>query len=290
MVVFLFLVGLIFGSFINALVWRLRQQLDDDGTPHKLSVKRQKELSITRGRSMCPVCKHQLSGFDLIPVLSWVSLRGRCRYCQKPISPQYPVVELLTGILFAITYWFWPFQVTGVEWFALVGFLVALVCLISLALYDWHWRILPTRLIYMAGVVYGLGLLLTCFMGAGYDRFIDAISGAGVYFVIFLSIFMVSDLMKRRNPDAKEWLGFGDVRLSFVLGLVAGSSLNVFLAMFIASMLGLVCTAPSLLSRKATMRSQIPFGPFLIVGAWVAFLWGGIILNGYTGLLDSLLM
>src|SRR5579871_5847178 len=99
----LIVVGLAAGSFVNALVWRVHEQSKK---------KKSAELSILKGRSMCPRCKHELAASDLIPVLSWLWLRGKCRYCQKPISPQYPVVELAVALVFVSSYFWWPGNLT----------------------------------------------------------------------------------------------------------------------------------------------------------------------------------
>src|SRR5690348_8244818 len=106
--------GLGLGSFVNALVWRLHEQeLAEEEPKHKRAKGKArqlsaKELSIVSGRSMCPDCHHELAPQDLIPVLSWLWLRGKCRYCSKPISWQYPLVELVTAALFIVSYLSWP--------------------------------------------------------------------------------------------------------------------------------------------------------------------------------------
>ncbi|MEX2014368.1 MAG: prepilin peptidase, partial [Candidatus Saccharimonadales bacterium] len=114
----LVLFGLSLGSFINALVWRLWQQENK-----KQKTKNDRRYSILKGRSICPHCKHILQAKDLIPVLSWVLLRGKCRYCNKPISAQYPLVEAGTAALFILSYVFWPaFQDLHFETVDIIGF------------------------------------------------------------------------------------------------------------------------------------------------------------------------
>ena len=92
--------GLVFGSFVNAFAWRLHEQESLLEKKKKPSAKQLAKLSIVKGRSMCPECKHELAAKDLIPVFSWITLKGKCRYCGKPISWQYPAVELATALLF----------------------------------------------------------------------------------------------------------------------------------------------------------------------------------------------
>src|SRR5882762_114793 len=106
-IVVLAILGLCFGSFVNAAVWRIYAQ--EQVKSKKLQVKKSTNLSIVNGRSVCPHCEHELAAKDLMPVFSWLSLGGKCRYCKKPISRQYPLVELLTAVLFVFSYLYWPF-------------------------------------------------------------------------------------------------------------------------------------------------------------------------------------
>lgn len=282
LVVELFVFGLIFGSFINALVWRTHEQLDEDGNAKKLSKKKQKELSIIKGRSMCPHCKHELAVMDLLPVVSWVALKGKCRYCKKPISKEYPVVELLTALLFVGVYLAWPYNLIGSEWVLFISWLGALVPLIALAVYDAKWYVLPTRLIYVSTAIYASGLLLYSVIAKDTDRLGWSFIAAIAYFVLFYCIFMASSVAKHRGWSSKEWLGFGDVRLAFLLGLLVGTPGNVFVAIFLASIIGLIVALPGLLAKKMEFTTLIPFGPFLISGAVVAFLFGDRLIGWYV--------
>jgi prepilin signal peptidase PulO-like enzyme (type II secretory pathway) len=281
-VVYLFALGLIFGSFINAWVWRLRQQLDDDGEPKKLSKKQRKELSILHGRSMCPSCKHVLAIKDLVPVFSWLWLKGKCRYCNAPISKQYPLIELLTGVLFAISYILWPVTLTGYEWIVFIGWLVTLVPLMTMALYDARWFILPSQLIYIGIVAYGTSLLLYAALTSNWPIFWNAIVGAFVWCGLFFGIYYASFVANKQGWADKEWLGFGDVRLALLLGLLAGTAFNVFVALFLASIIGLLVILPSIARSKTTLTTQIPFGPFLILGATLALFFGSSLVDWYT--------
>jgi leader peptidase (prepilin peptidase)/N-methyltransferase len=280
--IYVFLIGLAFGSFINALVWRLSEQLDSAGNRKKLSKTQKKDLSIVTGHSMCPNCQHRLAAKDLIPVFSWLMLKGRCRYCHKPISIQYPAVELTTASLFALSYAFWPYTLDGNEWFIFTGYLVALICLIAMAVYDIKYTILPSRLIYIAGLSYALPLLLVGLIDKDNIRFGMAVLSGVLYFAIFFSIFIASYWANKKGLSGKDWLGYGDVRLAFLLGLIVGDPILVFFAIFFASLIGIIVTLPSMLSKKVGLTSQIPFGPFLIAGAIVTFWWGDYILNWYS--------
>lgn len=289
MFVFIAFLGVILGSFINAFVWRLRQQLDDDGVPRKLSAAQKHKLSITKGRSMCPQCRHLLAPKDLMPVLSWLLLKGRCRYCGKPISAVYPIVELLTGLLFAVTYIAWPYQLIGAEWLIFAGFLMMLVFLIVLSIYDLRWWILPTRLIYTAAIVYGMSLLIGSHILGEPWRFWESLSAAGLYGVLFFTIYIISYYRSKTDSSRQDLLGFGDVRLAFVLGLAVGVPANVFLAMFLSSLVGLVAAVPDLARKQKNLGSAMPFGPFLVFGAWAAALWGADMVVVYSNLIEAML-
>jgi len=110
----LFVLGLVFGSFVNALIWRVHKKKD-----------------IISGRSQCVKCGHRLAAKDLVPVLSWLALRGRCRYCKKPISWQYPIVEIALGLVFAASYHFWPVTLSGGQWLLFVTWLTVSVGLLA---------------------------------------------------------------------------------------------------------------------------------------------------------------
>lgn len=282
LLMFLFIVGIILGSFINALVWRLRQQLDDDGNYKKLSDKKTREVSIVHGRSMCPHCKHQLTAKDLVPVFSWLLLKGKCRYCHKPIAKQYPLVEGVTALLFGLSYIWWPYEFSFAGWLLFIGWLLTLIILLALAIYDAKWYILPSRLVYTGSGIYLVALGLYSIAAKSTDLLLGSLLAGAIYFTVFVTIYLMSYLANSRGWSSKDWLGFGDVRLAFLLGLVAGSPLNVFVAIFLASIIGLCFTLPSVITKKVQLSSQVPFGPFLIIGAIVALFFGGSILNWYA--------
>ena len=174
----LFILGILFGSFINALVWRLHEQLDDDGNPKKLTKKQAKELSITKGRSMCPHCHHELAPKDLVPIVSWLMLGGKCRYCSKPISIEYPAIELLTGLLFVISYAFWPYGFGSswlVVWF--ITWLIVLIGLIALAIYDIKWMLLPDKIVFKLYLVVFFSYIIQLALGRPVSAIATALLG-----------------------------------------------------------------------------------------------------------------
>jgi len=262
----LVLLGLCFGSFTNALVWRIHEQ------SRTKSKKAKQELSITKGRSMCPDCRHTLNALDLIPVISWVTLKGRCRYCRKPISWQYPLVELLTAGLFVFSYAFWPFgwQAMGIMQFAI--WLVMLVGFMALAVYDLRWQLLPTRIILPLG---WLALAEVVVLTAWHKDGLVALGAAlGVLCLagLFYAIYQVSD---------GTWIGGGDVRLAVVIGLLVGGPLKVVLVLFFASLLGILASLPTLIYKKGVLKVRIAFGPFLIVATVIVYLFGTSLIVWY---------
>jgi len=264
----LFVLGLAFGSFVNALVWRLHEQ----------KIKKAKNLSVLNGRSMCVHCHHVLAWYDLIPLLSWLSLGGKCRYCKKPISYQYPIVELIGGLVFAVSYLLWP-QVVHIngQWLLLATWLAAAVGLLALAVYDLRWMLLPNKIIYPTLFVAAAGRLLYTIIFA--DRplhslllwFLSLVISSG----FFLALFIVSD---------GKWIGFGDVRLGLITGTLLADPYQSLAMIFLASLIGTLVVVPGLAAGKRSMTSKLPYGPFLIVAAGVMVLFGAHLINWYKNI------
>lgn len=269
----IFVLGITLGSFVNALVWRLHEQLNEEGETKKLSKTKKAELSILKGRSLCPSCGHQLASKDLVPVLSWLSLRGKCRYCHKPISVQYPLVEVVSGALFAFSYTYWPLAWNGQGKFEFAVWLVVLTGLIALFIYDLKWMLLPNRIIYPLFGLVGLLLIARIFVfDGGLDSALEAVWGFGIGGGLFYVIFIVS---------GGKWIGGGDVKLGWLLGLLVGGPLASILMLFIASLLGTLVSVPLLLSGKLSRKTPMPFGPFLIGAAFIAQLFGASVIAWY---------
>ena len=228
--------------------------------------KAKQKYSILNGRSMCVHCKHVLGPLDLVPVFSWLGLRGRCRYCKKPISWQYPAVELATTALFIASYNFWPVQLAGYQWAVFVSWLVTLIGLIAMAVYDLKWFILPDRLTMFVAVVVGLQLTAgVVFFGQSSRGFMDAILAGLICFGLFWILFQVS---------GGKWIGGGDVKLVFVLGLLAGDVVRGFLVIFLASLIGCAVALIILPFKRLRLHSKLPFGPLLIGGTVIVYLFG----------------
>ena len=267
--------GLAFGSFVNAWVWRTRQVLDDAGEPKKLNKKEKAEYSILKGRSMCPNCRQSLKALDLIPLFSWLFLAGKCRYCKKPISVQYPIVEFATAVLFVVSYVLLPTS-TNWEWVGLFTWLVGLTGLVALAIYDAKWMILPNTILRPLYGLVGAGLVAQFIVGRPLTQVFSILGAIAVCSGLFLVLFLISK---------GRWIGYGDVMLGLLTGALIGSTMSAVFSIFTASVLGMVWSLPLLILKKVPKNTKIPFGPFLIAGAILAVFFGADILNWYKGLL-----
>lgn len=278
-IVVLIAVGLCLGSFVNALVWRVHEQAQLKSAKGKGLQAKLEAVSISRGRSMCPHCKHQLATGDLVPVLSWVSLRGKCRYCKKPISWQYPAVELLTAGLFVLSYVSWPhnsFVWTGGDIVTFILWLVLLTGLVALAVYDLKWYLLPDRLV-LPLTIMGVVFVLVGAIGSQHFSVLGSIIGAVAIAGLFYALFEASK---------EQWIGGGDVKLAPLLGLLAGGFFKAMLLLFIASVLGSLYSMVlmALGREKASRKLKIPFGPFLITACVVTVLYGQQLIDWYMKL------
>lgn len=255
----LVLLGLCFGSFVNALVWRLHE--------HKDWVK---------GRSICVHCKHALAAKDLVPVVSWLWLQGRCRYCHKPIAVQYPVVESATALLFVGSYAFWPVALTGSQVAVFALWLVLMVGLMALLVYDLRWMLLPDKLIFpLIGVAVVQALIVVFGSSHSLRALVNVVLAVAIGGGLFYVLFQVS---------GGKWIGGGDVKLGWLLGIIAGTPGRSLLLIFLAAVLGSLVSLPLLASKRLKPKSVIPFGPFLILGVIIVVLFGGHILDWYEQL------
>jgi prepilin signal peptidase PulO-like enzyme (type II secretory pathway) len=267
------LLGLIFGSFVNAFVWRLHEQEELREKKRKPSKAQLAKYSILQGRSMCPECRHELAAKDLIPVFSWLWLRGKCRYCGKPISWQYPAVELATSVLFAVSYLAWPVPFHGIGVQEFVVWLGFLTMFMALTVYDLRWYLLPDRIVYPLMVVAAAETVILALYGHDLSVLVNAALGALIISGIFYTLFQLS---------AGTWIGGGDVKLAVVLGLWAGTPLKALLLMFLSSVIGTVFALPLLMRGKQALKLKVPYGPFLIAATVVVVLWGQQLVDWYT--------
>lgn len=288
-IAFLVVFGLILGSFVNALVFRLHMQ-EKQGNKHIAKSRKGKhgpqasslnpdDLSIVKGRSMCVHCGHELAWYDLVPVFSWLSLGGKCRYCKKPISAQYPVVEFTTAALFVLSYIFWPYQLLTINHQILfAGWLVILTGFVVLIVYDLRWMLLPDRIVYPLTIL-ALSLAgLDVVTGGGGELLLQTLLSVAIAGGIFYLIFQIS---------GGRWIGGGDVKLGLLIGLVLRDPLLAFLMLLVASSMGTLVVLPGLLLGKITPKTHIPFGPFLVAATILVFLLGPTVIDWYR---DTLLL
>lgn len=254
-VIVLLVLGLCLGSFANAFVWRLHEGKD-----------------WISGRSECPSCHHVLAPKDLVPVVSWLWLRGKCRYCHKSI-PDSPLTELSMSLLFILSYAVWPQAFHSIALFQFVLWLIFLVAFVALALYDLRWFLLPDSLVFPLIGLAGIWVVGSWALGASWHTVANSIFGAGILAGLFFGLHQVSK---------GKWIGFGDVKLAIVLGLLAGSAVKVCLLLFFASFLGVIISMPLVIAGKANRRSKLPFGPLLLAGMIFVQLFGTDIVAAYS--------
>ena len=275
----LIVVGLALGSFVNALIWRLHEQevITDKKKLTKADRVRLQRLSISKGRSMCLSCGHELAAKDLIPIVSWLWLRGKCRYCSARI-PDSPLSEVAVPTLLVLSYTWWPWSlVSTFNWvlFGLWG--ICIVSFVALALYDLRWYLLPNRIVFplvVAALAFRFVLGLQADSGQ-LSMWLSGLWGAALLAGLFYLLFIISN---------EQWIGGGDVKLAMALGLLAGGPLATLLLLFLASTTGTLAAVPLLLQGKSVRHARIPFGPFLILATIITVLFSQSIINWYIGL------
>jgi leader peptidase (prepilin peptidase)/N-methyltransferase len=243
----IFILGLIIGSFLNCVIFRI-----------------EKKESFLKGRSYCPNCHHALELFDLIPVFSFLFLKGKCRYCKKKISFQYPIVEILTGLLFLLIFHFY--------YLSFQSFLLWLIfaLLVIVFVYDFKHYLIPDKVTYLAIV---LASIFSSLFGH-YQLSNYLLSAIGIFIIFYLIVIL----------SKETWMGMGDAKLVFLMGILLGWP-NVLLSLFLAAFLGSLVGVLMITLKKKKMKSQVPFGPFLVIGTLISFFWGEEIINWYFNLL-----
>lgn len=246
------LVGLAIGSFLNVVIYRVPAG-----------------LSLSHPPSRCPQCETPITPRDNIPVLSWLLLRGRCRACGAPISARYPLVELLTAVVFVLMTL--SFGVTAV----LPAYLYLAAIGVALAFIDLDTKRLPDKLTLPSYAVALVLLGVAAAVDGTWDALLRSVLGGLVLGLFYGVLWFV-------YPAG---MGFGDVKFSGVLGMYLGwlSWATVALGGFLGFLLGGVVGVALLLTKRATRKTGIPFGPFMILGALLAILWGQPLIDWYSG-------
>jgi prepilin signal peptidase PulO-like enzyme (type II secretory pathway) len=250
--------GLVMGSFLHAVVWRIHAHKD-----------------FVKDRSRCDHCNHVLAWYDLVPVASWLSLGGKCRYCHKKITWHHPAIEVATAALFLLSYVAWPYAFDAsfsVELFVL--WLAILVFCVALSVYDLRWMLLPDVMTYPLMVI---GLVFGVVRFAGIEQ-----QGAlQVATSLLLGVATLAGLYGALYAVSRgKWVGFGDVKLGVFMGLALGGPFSV-VALMAANILGVLVIVPGLASGRLNRKSRLPFGPFLIAGFIIAALFGAAIIDWY---------
>ena len=274
-VVVLFFFGLCVGSFLNVLIERLP-----------------KGEGIVRGRSYCPKCGHALAWCDLVPLLSFVLLKGRCRYCGQKISWQYPLVELATGLLFASS--IYDLRVT-------VYVLLSTVFLLPIFVIDLKHGIIPDKIVFPAILTFSIIRIIEVIyrIFSLYRNLKGDIGGLGPYLlqtdffknhaflelrpllltlvgslVLYFLFFFLHRIFKGRA------MGGGDVKLALLVGLIAGWP-NMIAAVFLSFLTGAMVSVILMVLKKKSFGETVPFGPFLVLGTYMALFGGDDIINWY---------
>lgn len=258
MLILAFVFGALIGSFLNVVVYRL---------PRK--------KSIVRPQSACTSCNVVISGYDNIPIFSWILLKGKCRSCKSSISPRYVFVEIGTATLFALITWkFAPKSLATT--LDLIALLYLAAISIALALIDLETHTLPNRIVLPS---YLVGLLLlgaSAVASANFYPLERGLLGAvllwGVYFIMAMAY--------------GGGMGFGDVKTAGALGLFLGylGWKVLIVGAFSAFLLGGIFALVLMATKRAKLHSGIPFGPWMLIGAWIGIFLGGAIAQGYLNL------
>lgn len=243
---FVFVFGLVFGSFLNVLIYRLPQGLS------------------LMGRSFCPKCRHKISWFDNVPLLSFVVLKGKCRSCCFPVSFQYPAVELTTGVLFVFTLLFFSwrdFQLWSILGFAFTLWLVS--ALLVIFVIDLKHRVIPDEIVFPT-ILISLPFAIR-----------DTPYALPTALLSFLFFFLLHFLTRGKG------MGLGDVKLAFLIGLVLGFPKSI-LTFYLAFLTGAIVGVILVLLGKKKLKQAVAFGPFLVASTFFSLFWGDPLVRWLT--------
>ncbi|MFD1066561.1 prepilin peptidase [Oceanobacillus locisalsi] len=243
---FFFLFGAVFGSFYNVV-----------------GLRSPRGETFTTDRSYCPHCKKTLHWYELLPIASYLVQNGKCRKCQDPISPLYPIIECSTGVLFLLSYWMF-----GFDWELLTAMLFISMLMIILVS-DIRYMLIENKIL-----LFFLPLFIMMRILSPLDPWWSSAAGAVLASVLLALIIIVS----------RGGMGAGDMKLFFVLGIVLGTG-KVILAFFLAAFLGAVIGMLLIACKWMERKQPVPFGPYIVVGAFIAYFYGDGIISWYIGLL-----
>ncbi len=266
-------IGLLVGSFLNVVIHRLPKMMERDWRCQCAELRGEEipdnePLSLAKPRSRCPQCGHPITALENIPVISWIALRGRCSACKTPISPRYPIVEALTGLLSA-----YAAAHFGYGW-AAVGGIVMIWCLIALTFIDFDTQLLPDSItlpLLWTGLLFNLFGTFTDLQSA----VIGAIGG-------YLSLWSVYWGFKLTT--GKEGMGYGDFKLLAAIGAWLGWQI-LPLTILLSSLVGAVVGICLIILAKRGRNVPIPFGPYLAAAGLLALFWGKELTQTYLSLM-----
>jgi len=245
--IIVFWTGLVFGSFLNCLIYRLHS--------HKTLF----------GRSCCPKCKQKIKWYDNIPVVSFIFLKARCRSCRKKISWQYPIIELVMGLFFAFGVWH---NINQLSLLVVFRDWIIFFTLLFVFVYDLKYSEIEDVVLLPATV---LVLIFSIFLG---QSFLPIIFSA----LIGVSFFGIQYLVTKGRG-----IGLGDLRIGLFMGVVCGNWQYLLVAIFFAYIIGALVSLVLILRKKKKIKSAIPLGPFLAIGTFIAFLFADQIITLYLG-------
>lgn len=282
----LVLFGLALGSFAGAQVWRLRaKQLKEDKEHGEKIDKNEFSLlkpllssGVRDDRSRCLNCQHPLAWYDLLPLVSWVFLRGKCRYCHRKIGWFEPLMEVGVALFFVASYIWWPYELSsGV---ATAQFILWLICGLGLAIllaYDAKWFLLPDTVTFPLMAIAGVSAAIAIISAENpWLMAVNVLSSLGILSGLYFILYVISK---------GAWVGFGDIKLGVVLALLLADWKLALLALFLANVIGMLIVLPGMLSKKLTRSSHVPFGPMLIGGWLLAGLVGNRIIDWYLNII-----
>ena len=266
--------GLLLGSFLNVVIHRLPMMMERQWAAQCAelrgeAIEETEPFSLSRPRSRCPHCGHLISAIENIPVLSFVVLKGRCRECGSKISWRYPLIELLTGGLFALVAWnFGP----SVAALGAMGFCAALV---ALTFIDFDTQLLPDDITLP---LLWAGLLLNVF--GTYTDLTSAVVGAVAGYLALWSVYWAFKLV-----TGKEGMGYGDFKLLAAIGAWFGWQI-LPITILLSSLVGALVGISLIVLARHGRNVPIPFGPYLAAAGVIAMLWGKVLTQGYLGILS----
>ena len=268
--------GLLVGSFLNVVIYRLPLMMESrwrQDCCELLELAQEKtdtSLNLATPNSHCPHCKNAIKPWHNIPVLSYLLLGRKCGHCAAPISPRYPIIELVTGLMtMALTFYF---DLS----FGLLGAVLLTWALIALTMIDIDHQLLPDDITLP---LIWLGLLFN--LNSTYVSLTDAVIGAMVGYLILWSVYWLFKLV-----TGKDGMGYGDFKLLAALGAWLGWQ-ELPMIILLSSLVGAICGIALMVIKRRGKDIPIPFGPYLAMAGWIALLWGDDIMARYLGAMGA---